>query len=56
MERDVIGYAQKHDQRIKAVGRTIFDLWCKEVVLTKVRERERDLFGQKGIAMMLPQK
>jgi len=40
LERDVIGYAKKHEQRILDVSKTIFDVWCKEVVLKKLEERE----------------
>lgn len=45
LERDVIGYAKKHEQRILDVSKATFDIWCKEVVLKKAAERDQ-FFGK----------
>jgi len=40
LDRDVLDYAAKNAEKIKEVSRTIFDMWCKEVVLRKIELRE----------------
>ena len=39
LEKDVIDYARKHKDKIKLTGRAIFDIWCKEVVLVKRKQK-----------------
>jgi len=39
LEKDVIEYAQKHQDVIKLVGKSIFDIWCKDVVLVKNKQK-----------------
>lgn len=39
LEKDVIDYARKRKNDIRLTGRAIFDIWCKEVVLVKRREK-----------------
>jgi len=46
LERDVIQYAAKNDQRVKNVGAAVFDTWCKQCVVAHIREKERGLFAQ----------
>jgi len=38
LQKDVIEYAQRNQHKIKAVGRRVFDIWCREIVLKQRRD------------------
>ena len=39
IDKDVIKYAQKHQDVIKLVGKSIFDIWCEDVVLNTNKDQ-----------------
>ena len=39
LEKDVIQYARKYQDNIKFVGKNIFNIWCKDVVLAKNKQK-----------------